>query len=99
MEENSDTDLFVEFSRNIPSFSLYPLKLLTHLSIMEKVLDPVKINLHSLCTSTYRYVRRFHMKDLHDDGTTLSYVVTRCSNHSSSYIHQLLERACEVYSI
>jgi hypothetical protein len=71
MEENSDTDLFVEFSRNMPSFSLYPLKLLTRLTIMEKVLEIVRINLHSLCISTYRYVRGFNVTVLRYDGTTL----------------------------
>jgi hypothetical protein len=71
MEEYSDTDLFVEFSRNMPSFSLYPLKLLTHLTIIEKVLESVKINLHSPCLSTYRYVRGFNVKDLRYDATSL----------------------------
>jgi hypothetical protein len=84
MEENSDTDLFVEFSGNMPSFSLYPLKLLIHLTIIEKVLESVKINWHSLCSSTYRYVRRFNVKDLRYDGTTLELQQPKLQLHTST---------------
>lgn len=90
MEENSDTNLFVEFSRNMPSFSLYPLKLLTHLTIIEKVLESVKINLHSLCISTYRYVRRFNMKDLRYDGTTLE-LHTNTLQQPKRQLHKLVK--------
>lgn len=61
LKKNSDIDFLVKFSKGHQLVFTLSAKTVTYLTILDKVLNPVEMNLHLVCMDTLRYVSRVLM--------------------------------------